>query len=141
MEEAAAIRLTPFPQAVLAALVHNYVSRRRASLQERPLLSQSGLAVMAGQAARAALLGPLERRGETVRLRASVASCSRAALADALEDSGMPLNGVILMSTILNYFTSAPGSDAVFIGNLPSYAAIAWHFGKIAHKPALIMPG
>jgi carboxypeptidase C (cathepsin A) len=59
-----------------------------------------------------------------------------AALADALDESGMPLNGVILMSTILNYFTLAPGSDAVFIGNLPSYAAIAWHFGKIAHKPA-----
>ena len=41
---------------------------------------------------------------------------------------------MILMSTILNYFTLAPGSDAVFIGNLPSYAAIAWHYEKIAHK-------
>ena len=59
-----------------------------------------------------------------------------AALADALDDSGMSLNGVVLMSTILNYFTMAPGADAIFIGNLPSYAAIAWHFGKIAHKPA-----
>jgi carboxypeptidase C (cathepsin A) len=59
-----------------------------------------------------------------------------AALADALDTSGMQLNGVILMSTILNYFTMAPGSDALFVGNLPSYAAIAWHFGKIAHKPA-----
>src|ERR1035441_1742169 len=59
-----------------------------------------------------------------------------AALADALDASGMPLNGVVLMSTILNYFTMAPGSDAEFIGNLPSYAAIAWQFGKIAHKPA-----
>ena len=58
-----------------------------------------------------------------------------AALADALETSGMSLNGVILMSTILNYFTMAPGSDAVFIGNLPSYAAIAWQYGKVAHKP------
>ena len=57
-----------------------------------------------------------------------------AALVDALETSGMSFNGVILMSTILNYFTMAPGSDAVFIGNLPSYAAIAWHFEKIAHK-------
>jgi carboxypeptidase C (cathepsin A) len=59
-----------------------------------------------------------------------------AALADALDTSGMQLNGIILMSTILNYYTMAPGADAVFIGNLPSYAAIAWHFGKIAHKPA-----
>jgi carboxypeptidase C (cathepsin A) len=57
-----------------------------------------------------------------------------AALVDALENSGMYFNGVILMSSILNYFTLAPGSDALFIGNLPSYAAIAWHYEKIAHK-------
>jgi carboxypeptidase C (cathepsin A) len=57
-----------------------------------------------------------------------------AALADALESDGVALNGVILMSTILNYFTQAPGSDAIFIGNLPSYAAIAWHFEKVQHK-------
>src|SRR6185437_5281146 len=57
-----------------------------------------------------------------------------AALADALESAGVSLNGVILMSTILNYFTRAPGSDAVFIGYLPSYAAIAWHFEKNQHK-------
>ncbi len=59
-----------------------------------------------------------------------------AALVDALEESGMSFNGVILMSTILNYFTMAPGLDAQFIGNLPTYAAIAWHHGKVAHKPA-----
>ncbi len=57
-----------------------------------------------------------------------------AALVDALENSGMYFNGVILMSSILNYFTLAPGSDALFIGNLPSYAAIAWHYEKISHK-------
>jgi len=57
-----------------------------------------------------------------------------AALVDALETAGMSCNGVILMSTILNYFTRAPGSDAVFIGYLPSYAAIAWHFEKISHQ-------
>jgi carboxypeptidase C (cathepsin A) len=57
-----------------------------------------------------------------------------AALVDALENDGMSFNGVVLMSTILNYFALAPGSDTVFIGNLPSYAAIAWHFEKIAHK-------
>src|SRR5690242_8852873 len=57
-----------------------------------------------------------------------------AALVDALENSGMSMNGVILMSSILNYFTLAPGSDAVFVGNLPSYAAIAWHYEKIPHK-------
>jgi carboxypeptidase C (cathepsin A) len=57
-----------------------------------------------------------------------------AALVDALENSGMSFNGVILLSSILNYFTLAPGSDALFIGNLPSYAAIAWHHEKISHK-------
>lgn len=57
-----------------------------------------------------------------------------AALVDALENGGMSFNGVILMSTILNYFTMSPGMDAVFIGNLPSYAAIAWHFEKVARK-------
>jgi carboxypeptidase C (cathepsin A) len=57
-----------------------------------------------------------------------------AALADALENSGMSLNGVILLSSILNYFVNAPGTDASFIGNLPSFAAIAWHFEKVPHR-------
>jgi carboxypeptidase C (cathepsin A) len=57
-----------------------------------------------------------------------------AALVDALETTGMSFNGVILMSTILNYFTLAPGSDVIFIGNLPTYAAIAWHFEKVVHQ-------
>ena len=57
-----------------------------------------------------------------------------AALADALEDSGISMNGVILMSSILNFFALAPGSDTLFIGNLPSYAAIAWHYDKVPHK-------
>jgi carboxypeptidase C (cathepsin A) len=57
-----------------------------------------------------------------------------AALVDALENSGMSFNGVILMSSILNYFVLAPGADALFIGNLPSYAAIAWHYEKVPHK-------
>ena len=57
-----------------------------------------------------------------------------AALVDALEDDGVAINGVVLMSTILNYYTRAPGSDAVYIGYLPSFAAIAWHFEKIQHQ-------
>jgi len=57
-----------------------------------------------------------------------------AALMDALENSGMSVNGVILMSTILNYFVQAPGSDSLFIGTLPSYAAIASHYEKVSHK-------
>ncbi len=57
-----------------------------------------------------------------------------AALVDELENGGMSCNGVILMSTILNYFVMAPGTDEMFIGNLPSYAAIAWHYEKVPHK-------
>jgi carboxypeptidase C (cathepsin A) len=57
-----------------------------------------------------------------------------AALVDALENSGMSMNGVILLSSILNYFVQAPGSDSVFVGNLPSYAAIAWQYEKVPHK-------
>ena len=57
-----------------------------------------------------------------------------AALVDQLEGIGISFNGVVLMSTILNYFVQAPGSDALFIGNLPSYAAIAWHYEKAPHK-------
>lgn len=57
-----------------------------------------------------------------------------AALVDALENSGMSMNGVILLSSILNYFVQAPGSDSVFVGYLPSYAAIAWQYEKVPHK-------
>ncbi len=59
-----------------------------------------------------------------------------AALADSLENDGIACNGVILMSTILNYFELAPGLDNDFIGDLPSFAAIAWHYNKLAKKPS-----
>ncbi len=57
-----------------------------------------------------------------------------AALVDALENAGLSFNGVVLMSSILNYFIQAPGTDNLFVGNLPSYAAIAWHYEKVEHK-------
>lgn len=57
-----------------------------------------------------------------------------AALVDNLQDNGLSFNGVVLMSTILNYFTRAPGQDGNFIGNLPSYAAIALHYEKVSRK-------
>jgi carboxypeptidase C (cathepsin A) len=59
-----------------------------------------------------------------------------AALVDALESDGMSFNGVILMSSILNYYIRAPGMDESYIGYLPSYAAIAWHFNKVTKKPS-----
>jgi carboxypeptidase C (cathepsin A) len=59
-----------------------------------------------------------------------------AALVDALQDKGMAFNGVILMSSILNYGIRLPGYDEIYVGYLPSYAATAWYHDKIANKPA-----
>jgi carboxypeptidase C (cathepsin A) len=59
-----------------------------------------------------------------------------AALADMLGNDGVQLNGVVLISSILNYGIRAGGYDNVYIFNLPSYAAAAWYFNKISNKPA-----
>jgi carboxypeptidase C (cathepsin A) len=59
-----------------------------------------------------------------------------AALVDALENDGMSFNGVVLMSTILNYFVRSPGMDNEYVGYLPTYAAIAWYHNKLPNKPA-----
>ncbi|HEY1588493.1 MAG TPA: peptidase S10 [Rhodanobacter sp.] len=59
-----------------------------------------------------------------------------AALVDALQEKGMAFNGVILMSSILNYGIRIPGYDEIYIGYLPSYAAAAWYHDKIPNKPA-----
>ncbi|MEO6801404.1 MAG: peptidase S10 [Rhodanobacter sp.] len=59
-----------------------------------------------------------------------------AALVDALQDKGIAFNGVILMSSILNYAIRMPGYDESYIGYLPSYAAAAWYHDKIRNKPA-----
>jgi len=59
-----------------------------------------------------------------------------AALVDALQNDGMSFNGVVLMSSILNYGIRLPGYDEIYIGYLPSYAAAAWYHNKLANKPA-----
>ncbi|MBW8076808.1 MAG: peptidase S10, partial [Gallionella sp.] len=59
-----------------------------------------------------------------------------AALADYLQNQGIALNGVILQSSVLNYFDWMPGSDNKYVFYLPSYAAIAWYHDRLAHKPA-----
>jgi carboxypeptidase C (cathepsin A) len=59
-----------------------------------------------------------------------------AALADMLGNDGVQLNGVVLISSILNYSIRAGGYDMLYIGNLPSYAAAAWFFNKVQNKPA-----
>jgi carboxypeptidase C (cathepsin A) len=59
-----------------------------------------------------------------------------AALADMLGDDGVQLNGVVLISSILNFGVWGPGYDGIYVFNLPSYAAAAWYFDKIPNKPA-----
>jgi carboxypeptidase C (cathepsin A) len=58
-----------------------------------------------------------------------------AGLAATLQGDGISLNGVILLSSILNYNVESPGLDLDYTGYLPSYAAIAWYHNKLANKP------
>jgi carboxypeptidase C (cathepsin A) len=59
-----------------------------------------------------------------------------AGLADLLGTDGVQLNGVVLISSILNYAIRSGGYDTIYIANLPSYAAAAWYFDKVPNKPA-----
>jgi carboxypeptidase C (cathepsin A) len=52
-----------------------------------------------------------------------------------LGNDGVQLNGIVLISSILNYNIENPGNDMAYIGNLPSYAAAAWYFNKVPNKP------
>jgi len=56
-----------------------------------------------------------------------------AGLVDALQADGVQCNGVILLSSILNFSIRAPGYDLADIFYLPSYAAIAWYHDKVNH--------
>ena len=59
-----------------------------------------------------------------------------AGLAYKLGEDGVQLNGVIILSSILNYGVRSPGFDRNLINLLPSYAATAWYHDKLAAKPA-----
>jgi carboxypeptidase C (cathepsin A) len=54
-----------------------------------------------------------------------------AALVAALNNDGIEFNGVILLSSILNYYANSPGYDLDPERYLPSYAAIAWYYKKV----------
>jgi carboxypeptidase C (cathepsin A) len=55
------------------------------------------------------------------------------------EELGMYLNGVILVSPVLNFQASAPapGNDLAYWLYLPTYAATAWFHGKLGGDRAL----
>ena len=57
-------------------------------------------------------------------------------LAAMLEDRGLSLNGIVLLSSILNYGIDQPGYDQYSITFLPSYAATAWYHNRIQNRPA-----
>jgi len=59
-----------------------------------------------------------------------------AGLVNLLQSQGMAFNGVVLLSSILNYGANSPGLDQNFIGSLPTFAAIAWFHDKVPNKPA-----
>ena len=54
------------------------------------------------------------------------------------EDVGMEMNGVILVSVVLDLrtLTFQQGDDISYVMHLPTYAATAWYHNKIPNKPA-----
>lgn len=58
------------------------------------------------------------------------------ALAYQLEDRGMALNGVMLLSSIMNYGIRQSGFDNIYVGYLPTFAAVAWYHNKVPDRPA-----
>lgn len=61
-----------------------------------------------------------------------------AGVADYLfERLGIAVNGVILVSTVLNFETLAfaPGNDLPYILYLPTYAAVAWYHHTLPEQP------
>lgn len=58
------------------------------------------------------------------------------ALAYQLQERGMALNGVVLLSSIMNYGYRQPGLDQVYLNYLPSYAATAWYHNRLRNRPA-----
>ena len=59
-----------------------------------------------------------------------------AGLSYMLQDHGVQLNGVTLLSSILNYGIRQPGYDQTYIAYLPSYAATAWYHNRLQNRPA-----
>ena len=60
------------------------------------------------------------------------------ALAYQLQERGMALNGVVLLSSIMNYGRRQPGLDRDYINYLPSFATTAWYHHKMSNPPATV---
>lgn len=55
-----------------------------------------------------------------------------AALVHRLQNLGVDFNGVVLLSTLLNWATNQPGVDQSYVNLLPTLAATAHHHGRSA---------
>ncbi|HYZ47272.1 MAG TPA: hypothetical protein VE567_00095, partial [Sphingomonas sp.] len=58
------------------------------------------------------------------------------AVAALLEERGLSLNGIVYLSSILNYGVRQPGYDQNYMVLLPSYAATAWYHNRLQNRPA-----
>jgi carboxypeptidase C (cathepsin A) len=69
----------------------------------------------------------------------SYGTARAAMLAYRLLERGIALNGVVLLSSILNSYVEAPGYDRRYVFYLPSYAAVAWEHDMLGSpkRPAL----
>ncbi len=65
----------------------------------------------------------------------SYGTARAAMLAYRLSQNNIALNGVVLMSSILNSAAHSPGTDLESESYLPTYAAIAWYHDKIVPRP------
>lgn len=63
-----------------------------------------------------------------------------AGLVHSLQERGTQMNGVILLSSILNYGVRNPGFDQISVTYLPSYAATAWYHNRLPNRPATLEP-
>ena len=95
------------------------------------------------------LTGDIESVGEFIRLYLSrherwtsplflagesYGTTRASALSGYLVDRGIACNGIVLISTIMNFETTnfAPGNDLPYVLFLPSYAASAWYHKKLS---------
>lgn len=65
-----------------------------------------------------------------------------AALGAVLQRRNVDLNGIVLVSAVLDFQTIAfaPGNDIPYIMYLPSYAAVAWYHDALDDRPAELRP-
>ena len=60
-----------------------------------------------------------------------------AGLVNLLQNDGVQINGIVLLSSVINFmeFVGGDGNDEQFIGYLPTEAAIAWYHHKVPNRP------